>query len=217
MPAEPAVKRAIAFFDGQNLFHCAKKAFGYPWANYDPVKLAQAICTQNAWNLAQTRFYTGIHSPHRNAHLHGFWKNKLMVLGRQPNIHIFSRPLRYRQKTVELPDGSILTFDTAEEKGVDVRIALDLIRLAMRKQYDVALVFSQDQDLSEAAEEVREISKEQRRWIRIVSAFPASAACNNARGINKTDWIPIDKALYDTCLDHRDYRPKPTGGGGANP
>jgi hypothetical protein len=27
---EPPVKRAIAFFDGQNLFHAAKRAFGYP-------------------------------------------------------------------------------------------------------------------------------------------------------------------------------------------
>ncbi|MCY2953680.1 MAG: NYN domain-containing protein [Planctomycetota bacterium] len=212
MPTEPPVKRAVAFFDGQSLFHCAKGAFGYTWANYDPVKLATAICVQQAWKLAQTRFYTGIHTPQGNAYLHGLWKNKLSVLGRQPNIHIFSRPLRYRQKTVELPDGSIHTFDTAEEKGVDVRLALDLIRLAMRAQYDVALVFSQDQDLSEAADEVRAISMEQRRWIKIASAFPVGAAGGNAHGINKTDWIPIDKALYETCIDHRDYRPKPTGG-----
>jgi uncharacterized LabA/DUF88 family protein len=207
MPVEPAVKRAVAFFDGQNLFHCAKNAFGYRWANYDPVKLAQAICAQNTWNLTQTRFYTGIHTFQGNAFLHGFWKNKLTVLGRQQNIHIFSRPLRYRQKTIELPDGSIHTFDTAEEKGIDVRIALDLIRVAMRQQYDVALIFSQDQDLSEAADEVRAISIEQRRWIKIASAFPISAACTNTRGINKTDWIQIDKALYDSCIDNRDYRP----------
>ena len=212
MPAEPAIKRTVAFFDGQNLFHCAKDAFGYPWANYDPIKLAQAVCNQHGWQLSQTRFYTGIHSPQRNSYLHGFWKNKLSVLGRQTNIHIFSRVLRYRQKTVELPDGSIHTFDTAEEKGIDVRIALDLIRLAMRNQYDVALVFSQDQDLSEAAEEVREVSIEQRRWIKIASAFPVSGTCNNTRGINKTDWFRIDKALYDACIDYRDYRPRPTGG-----
>src|ERR1035437_4937728 len=188
MPVEPTVKRAVAFFDGQNLFHCAKDAFGYRWANYDPVKLAQSICSQNSWNLNQTRFYTGIHTLQGDAYLHGFWKNKLMVLGRQPNIHIFSRPLRYRQKTVELPDGSIHTFNTAEEKGVDVRIALDLIRLAMRQQYDVALVFSQDQDLSEAAEEVRAISIEQRRWIKIASAFPLRGDPRKDRGINHTVW-----------------------------
>jgi hypothetical protein len=44
MPAEPTVKRTIAFVDGQNLFYAAKYAFGYSWPNYDPLKLAQAVC-----------------------------------------------------------------------------------------------------------------------------------------------------------------------------
>ncbi|MCK4392611.1 hypothetical protein KAX17_06860 [Candidatus Bipolaricaulota bacterium] len=30
-------------------------------------------------------------------------------------------------------------------------------------------------------------------------------ACN-PRGINKTDWIRIDRAIYDACLDPHDYR-----------
>lgn len=29
-------------------------------------------------------------------------------------------------------------------------------------------------------------------------------------GINKTDWVKIDRATYDQCLDPRDYRPKPS-------
>ncbi len=35
MSSEPPVKRAIAFVDGQNLFHAARKAFGYTYPNYD--------------------------------------------------------------------------------------------------------------------------------------------------------------------------------------
>jgi hypothetical protein len=35
MVIEPPVKRAIAFFDGQNLFHHAKAAFGYTYPNFD--------------------------------------------------------------------------------------------------------------------------------------------------------------------------------------
>jgi hypothetical protein len=26
--------------------------------------------------------------------------------------------------------------------------------------------------------------------------------------VNRTDWIPIDRATYDACLDLRDYRPR---------
>ena len=70
----------------------------------------------------------------------------------------------------------------------------------------MALVFSQDQDLSEVADEVRVIAKEQGRWIKMASAFPVSPTARNRRGINKTDWVPIDRAIYDACLDLRDYR-----------
>jgi hypothetical protein len=84
------------------------------------------------------------------------------------------------------------------------------VRLAHQRAYDVALVFSQDQDLSEAAEEIRTIAREQGRWIKIASAYPSSPTSRNARGINKTDWIRVDRVTYDACLDPRDYRPKRT-------
>ena len=90
-----------------------------------------------------------------------------------------------------------------------MRIALDVIALAHRREYDVALFMSQDQDLSEVADEIRTILREQRRWIKIACAFPQSSASRNRRGINKTDWITIDRELYDQCLDLRDYRQDP--------
>jgi uncharacterized LabA/DUF88 family protein len=92
----------------------------------------------------------------------------LRTLSRQ-GVEVFSRSLRYRNKIVNLPDGSTHAFLTAEEKGIDVRIAIDVIRLAHRNVYDVALVFSQDQDLSECCAETRVIAKEQNRWIKITS------------------------------------------------
>jgi hypothetical protein len=67
-------------------------------------------------------------------------------------------------------------------------------------------VFSQDQDLSEVADEIRVIAREQNRWIAIASAFPASPSVRNKRGTDKTDWIKIDRRTCDSCLDHRDYR-----------
>ena len=92
------------------------------------------------------------------------------------------------------------------EKGVDVRIALDVIRLAHEKMYDVAVIFSQDQDLSEVADEVQRISIEQNRSIKIASVFPMSPTSKNTKGINKTEWIKIDKKAYDSCIDSTDYR-----------
>jgi len=101
-----------------------------------------------------------------------------------------------------------------EEKGVDVRMAIDIMRMVRQNLLDVALLFSQDQDFSEVADEVRAVAREQRRWIKIASAFPFSPTASNRRGINKTDWIAIDRTLYDACIDGRDYRPTPRSSSG---
>ncbi|HUI41473.1 MAG TPA: hypothetical protein VL523_05855 [Terriglobia bacterium] len=78
--------------------------------------------------------------------------------------------------------------------------------MARENVYDVAVIFSQDHDLSEAADEVKAISVQQGRWIKVACAFPLSPTTDNRRGINQTEWITIDRATYDTCLDPIDYR-----------
>ena len=40
MPAEPDIKRADSFIDGQNLYRHAKDAFGHHHPNFDPRRLA---------------------------------------------------------------------------------------------------------------------------------------------------------------------------------
>ncbi len=214
MVHEPANPRAVAFVDGQNLFHAARESFGYSYPNYDVRALAEAVCRPRAWTLAQVRFYTGVPDASDNARWNRFWAHRLAMLGRQ-GVITFSRSLRYRPRVVKLPDGTEHSFIAGEEKGIDVRMALDIIRLAHRREYDVALAFSQDQDLSEVAEEIRVIGREQGRWIKIACAFPLSPTTGNRRGIDKTDWIPVDKATYDACLDPRDYRLKGSGPGGS--
>lgn len=213
MPTEPPIKRTVAFVDGQNLFHAAREAFGYTYPNYDVRLLSEKLCTLQGWELKQVHFYTGVPDSQDNAFWNHFWTHKLAALGRR-RVHVFSRALRYRNRIVSLPNGTKHSFLAGEEKGIDVRIAIDLIRKAHAKDYDVALVFSQDQDLSEVADEIRVIAREQDRWIKIACAYPFSPTVRNRRGIDKTDWIRIDRATYDVCLDRRDYRPKGSGGPG---
>jgi uncharacterized LabA/DUF88 family protein len=207
MVNSPDQPRCTAFFDGQNLFHSAKQAFGYTFPNFDPVALHRHLCVQRTWVAEETRFYTGIPDASDNALWNHFWVAKGAQMGRD-GATVITRPLRYRNKQFRLPDGSTHSFLDGDEKGIDVRIALDIIRLAHRRSYDVALVFSRDQDLAEVAEEIRLIAAEQARWIKIVSAYPYSPAVKAFRGINKADWIRIERATYDACIDTRDYRPK---------
>jgi uncharacterized LabA/DUF88 family protein len=203
---EPTIKRAFAFIDGQNLFLQSKDAFGYRFPNYDVRALALHACRSSGWDLVEVRFYTGIHDPTANPFWNSFWVNKTAQMG-QTGVKVVTRPLRYRNKSVRLPNGTEHTFLAAEEKGIDVRIALDVIAGARSRLYDVGIVFSQDQDLAEVASEIRTIAKEQGRWIKVACAFPDSPTARNRRGINNTDWIKIDRAMYDRCIDQRDYRP----------
>ena len=201
---EPASKRAVAFIDGQNLYYAAKEAFGYSFPNYDVHALAARICKAQRWKLKQVRFYTGIPDAADNRRWNAFWVAKGAAMGRQ-KVVVVTRPLRYRNQTVRLPNGARHTFLAAEEKGIDVRIAVDVIRLAHSKDYEVALLFTQDQDLAEVAREIRVIAQEQKRWIKLLSAFPDSPARSNHRGVNGTDWIKIDRPSYDACIDPRDF------------
>jgi uncharacterized LabA/DUF88 family protein len=205
MAAEPERKRVVVFFDGQNLFHCAKRAFGHQAPNYDPQKLAQRIVGgMPGWVLEEIRFYTGIHDESVNSFWHHYWTARLAAMGTR-GIRTYSRPLRYQLQDVALPNGLTAPVRVGQEKGIDIRIALDMVRMARARVFDVALLFSQDQDLSEAVDEVKNISREQDRWIKVACAFPQGET--RCRGVNGTQWIPIDQNTYDQCLDPRDYRP----------
>jgi uncharacterized LabA/DUF88 family protein len=233
--SEPSEKRAIVFFDGQNLFHTVAEVFGYQEPDYDPVALAARICKDKNWQIREVRFYTGLPGATEDPFWHRYWSSKLRGL-RSAKVQVFTRPLRYRGTSIrygkgskarfylpdgtallpgtklylpdgkELPDGTQVGVTVGEEKGIDVRIALDIIHLAHTNVYDVAVIFSQDQDLAEVVDEIRWIAREQGRWIKIASAFPWIEKSPNPRGIERTDWIRIDQDTYDACRDPRDYK-----------
>jgi uncharacterized LabA/DUF88 family protein len=197
----------VAFFDGQNLFKAAEQAFNVTFPDYDPMLLAREVCKEEGWELAGVRFYTGVHAMKRNAHWHGFWSKKLAHLGKQ-GATVFRRNLRYHRQEVKLRGGSF-SHDIAVEKGIDVRIAIDLIKLAIDQAYDVGVIFSQDQDLSEAAAEVKQIAVAQKCAIELFSAYPISTTRRSETQwpINHTEAIEFEEPFYDRCRDKRDYLP----------
>ncbi|MYH91868.1 MAG: NYN domain-containing protein [Gammaproteobacteria bacterium] len=206
MPQEPTVKRAVSFFDGQNLFRHAKDAFGHHHPNYDPGKLAVAVCDANGWSETGVHFYTGVPEAEHSAMWHGYWTRRLTAM-RRAGITVTSRRLRHRIERITLPDGTEYQAPVMREKGIDLRLGLDVVRMARNRELDVAVIFSQDQDLAEVAREIRDISRSQGRWLKIVSAFPDASGATARRGISGTDWFRMDRAFYDACLDTRDYRP----------
>ena len=190
---EPPVKRAATFFDLQNVFLSSKSAWGYSYPNFDPIALSQLVVKkQHDWKLTEIHLYTGLHDLKRSAFWHNFWTKKLSAHKmRDSRVSVFTTPLHYNN-------------GVPREKGVDIRIALDLVRAARLGRCDVAVLFSRDTDFAEVAKEIRAIAYEKQRWIKIVSVMPDHPDLK--RGVSGTDWIRLSKSEYDSCLDPNDYR-----------
>ena len=187
------LKKTIAFIDGQNLFYSIKNSFGYEYPNYDVKKLANLVCKKQNWRLTKTSFYTGIPKQKDNPFWHYFWSSKISTLKRKKNVSVYYRFIHQNKNKFECPYCKKETFfKKQDEKGIDVRIAIDVLRAVLNKKCDVILLFSQDQDFAEVADEIRQIAKERGHFVKIASAFPENS---KQRGINKTDWIPFDKTL----------------------
>jgi uncharacterized LabA/DUF88 family protein len=193
------VAHAIAFIDGQNLFAAARDAFGVKAPSFDVVALSHAVAEAQGWEVHGVRFSSGVPAADDNERPHRAWSSQLREM-RTLVVHATVRPLRRRRKRVRLDDGTTAELTVLEEKGIDVRIALDILRAVSDRACDVVLLFSQDQDFAEVAVDVRAIAQAQGRWLKIATAFPVGVGTTDRRAVDRTDWIPIDKATYETCL-----------------
>ena len=185
-------RKAVAFIDGQNLFHNARRVFGYQLINYDVVKLANAVCNRLGSHLVQTRFYTGIPRLNVDPDTHHFWESKTASM-KQNGVIVYTRPL----PRMRFP----------KEKGIDVRISLDAFTSAIERVCDDIVIFSNDQDFTELKPHVERVAHQQDRQIRLVSAYPFADG-NQIRGITGFEEHKIPQNLYDQCIDPRDYRPR---------
>ena len=196
--------RTIVLIDGQNLYHLAKRAWAsrrsartirYSWPSYDVAKLALSLTANSPGrHLVETRFYTGVPDPRHGPtqeYWHDFWVNKLSHLRRQ-GVNV------YRGRVSA----------GGQEKGCDVSLAIDLIKATHESSYECAIIVSQDWDFGPAVKLAKRIAKSQNRSISIESAFPVGPGTLNGRGVPGTNWVTIDKATYDACFDHNDYRPR---------
>ena len=202
-------RSAVFYFDGQNLYRRARAVFpAVKCPDFDPAALAASVAEKHFLEIKKIKFYTGIPPKKRDPHWHTFWTRKLTFLGRNKSVETFSRPTRLRKNTI-LIDGKPHETEFEVEKGIDTRIAIDIVRDVLDQESEAVVIFSQDQDLSEAVSEFKKIGKKQNRRILFFSAFPypASSLPLYKQGIHGTDWIKISEADYNCCIDPRDYRP----------
>lgn len=183
--------RVMAFFDGQNVLRSANDAFGWnkkQW-DYDPRKLFEIAKTSIEKDAGQIdageiRFYTGVPTHERDKLGRNYWE-RLFTRFRNDKIVVTSRNLKYNEVGV------------AREKGIDLRIGLDLLRKVVDADCDVVVLFSQDTDLREAVIEAKiMLAREKQltgksRFVSFFCVFPATVDDTTYHGIPGMTWVPL--------------------------
>jgi len=144
--------RAIVFIDGSNFYHRLK----YLTANrndivlldFDFIGFCKWLCKNN--EMVEIRYYIGAVRRKKDNK-----KSETMYANQQ---RLFFKLQRYNVKIIQ---GQLIQHrdKSYHEKGVDVRLAVEMIRLARQNKYDIAYLLSSDTDLVPAVEEVLSLNK----------------------------------------------------------
>lgn len=190
--------RVIVFIDYENLRFSALDRFHRPGASHTdgnvwPIDLARLLVQMRNHPsvLTQVRVYRGrpspVHQPSAsvaNAAREAAWSSN-------PLVHTILKDVRY---PADFPASR------AQEKGVDVALAIDFVRLAYEGAYDVGIIVSRDTDLLPALETVRDLGL----------ARVEVAAWRNASRLNfPGSFLPwchkLNRDDYESVRDQTDY------------
>lgn len=140
------------FVDYQNTYRAARDiyhdGFGpHMLGQVNPGPLGQLLVDRSDFDrkLTEVRVYRGLPSSKYDPKGYGAARAQLATWERDPLVSVVTRPLRYPS---EYPDSP------AEEKGIDVALAVDFVMGAARGAFDVGIVISLDTDLRPAIETV---------------------------------------------------------------
>lgn len=147
------MRRAFIFIDGGNFYfklkELASKLSGkHSLLDFEFKKFSEWLTQPN--KLTEVCYYLGAVSrrkdDNKSEELYASQQRLLRKLQKQ-NINVkLGQLIRHPDKTYH-------------EKGVDVRLAVEMIRFAREDKYDIAYLVSSDTDLVAAVEEVQSIGK----------------------------------------------------------
>ncbi|HEY8020317.1 MAG TPA: NYN domain-containing protein [Thermoanaerobaculia bacterium] len=135
-------ERVVIFIDGSNLYHCVIDQFGR--ADIDFSKLAQVLTTGR--RLVRTYYYNAVVRREDGEERYKTQQRFFDNLRRVPYLDLRLGRLERRGNAVV-------------EKGIDVRVATDMLWQAHNNVYDTAVLVSGDADYVPAVEAVKAIGK----------------------------------------------------------
>ena len=193
------MKRVFVFIDGSNLYYRLKGISSfytketnqeYSLSRFDFKGFCKWLVGDN--DLQEIHYYIGqIKRPSPQSK--NSQKVELMYSNQQ-------RLTRYLQNQgISIKFGKLMRDpsrpDVYHEKGVDVQIAVEMIRFARQDKYDVAYLVSSDTDLVPAVQEVKDFGKE------VIYAGVKLIPTEDAKNTKKKNVFGISYGLLDTASD----------------
>jgi len=116
----------------------------------NPTKLGDLLIRKytDTRELKQIRVYTGIPSEKKDVKAFIAASRRIELWQSDPLVKVITRPLSY---PLGWPKSS-KPGERPREKGIDVNLAIDFVTMAIRKEYEVGILFSVDTDLKPALE-----------------------------------------------------------------
>lgn len=146
------LERVALFIDYQNCYMAARTAFFQPddpapRGQVRPRPLGMLLAQRNGVQrvLVGVFVFRGLPSSNRDPKGFGAAERQVARWNSESLVEAWSRPLNYRDPT------------RPQEKGVDVKIAVEMVARAMRDEFDIAVLFSNDTDFIPAIETVMDI------------------------------------------------------------
>lgn len=158
MTLTPDPNRVVVFIDGQNTYKRVIECFpGMPHPGHINVRaLANGLVALAAdRTLAGIRYYTGIQDSTRDPAGYA-GKQKYLAKLTADNIIVVHHPMKYSLEWVLARDQpatgpkKFVQISQSREKGIDILLALDIVLMASKNEYDTAVIVSQDTDLDVA-------------------------------------------------------------------
>lgn len=185
--------KTVVFIDYQNAHHSAHRLWcptGEPMEKclIHPVRLAETVAGLRApgADLQGVRVYRGRPNPSKQPTMTSANDKQKMHWEEDRRCTVIRRMLRY-------PDdwGQAECVEQPKEKGIDVALAVDMVRMAIAGEFEVGILFSRDTDLVPALEAIREL-----KGPHVEVATWAGSSRLRLEG----------KALYCHQLDEQDFK-----------
>jgi uncharacterized LabA/DUF88 family protein len=202
----PDPQRVVVFIDYQNVMRDARRAFcGRPYGpadgQIDPLRYAQLLVsrqplgTKGRRTLQEVRVYRGRPDPRKDAQTYAAHMRQSHGW-EQAGVSVITRPLRYPRDWPKT---------RAEEKGIDVQVAIDAVMRAIHNQLDVAILATTDTDQRPVLEAFHGLPLDPQPIIEVATwRTPTFSKKLQVPGLHVWSHF-LDDAAFRQVRDYRDY------------